>query len=119
MKTHKQILSAIWTLADFEPLEIKMNLRGSDFICLDGYEVRAYKVGSFDPLIIKWEDLTPVEALRLKRACRPTLERMEEEALSSKRAYRHIPGRLLKEAEIRLTQIMRVKETFEKSPFGC
>ena len=101
MKTHKQILSAIWTLADFEPLSVSLPFRGCDVIFMDAYNIRAYKVGICNPLVVQWEDITPIEALRLKRACRYTLERME------------------KEAEIRLTQIMRVKETFEKSPFGC
>ena len=101
METHKKILSAIWSLADFQPLEVNISFRGYDAIRMDAYGIEAYKVGSFDPLVVKWEDITPVEALRLKRACRYTLARMQEEA------------------EISLTQIIRLKETFEKSPFGC
>ena len=101
METHKKILSAIWSLADYEPLSVSLQFRGCDVVFMDGYNIRAYKVGNCNPLIVQWEDLTPVEALRLKRACLYTLNRMEQEA------------------EIRLTQIAKLKETFEKSPFGC
>ena len=101
MKTHDKILAAVWSLADYEPLSVTVPFRGCDVVFMDGYNVRAYKVGKCNPLVVQWEDLTPVEALMLKRACRYTLARMQ------------------KEAEIRLTQIMRLKETFEKSPFGC
>ena len=101
METHKKILSAIRALADYEPLSVTIPFRGSDVVFMDAYNVRAYKVGNCHPLIVEWEDINLTEALRLKRACRYTLARMQEEA------------------EIRLTQIIRLKETFEKSPFGC
>ena len=101
MKTHQKILSAIWSLADYEPLSVTTPFRGYDVVFMDGYNVRAYKVGNCHPLIVQWDDITPVEALRLKRACRYTLARMQQEA------------------EERLSSIMRLWETFEKSPFGC
>ena len=103
MKTHKKVLSAVWALADYEPLSVSIPFRGCDVVRMDAYNIEAYKVGknNNDPLIVQWDELTPVEALRLKRACRYTLDRMQEDA------------------EIRLTQIMGLRETFEKSPFGC
>ena len=100
MKTHKAILSAIWALVDFEPLTVSIPFRGYDVVRLDAWDVTAYKVGN-NPLVVQWDELTPVEALRLKRACQYTLARMQQEA------------------EERLTQITGLMETFEKSPFGC
>ena len=108
MKTHKEILSAIRALADFQPMEIKINFRGFDVLYLDAYDIQAYEVGDCNNLyIIQWEEITPTEALRIARACRYTLARMQQEA-----------ERRISEAEIRLTQTMRLRETFEKSAFG-
>ena len=101
MKTHKAILSAIWALVDYEPVTVTVQFRGYNVVRLDAYDVTAYKVGERVPLTVQWDELTPVEALRIKRACQYTLNEMQ------------------KEAEIRLTQIMKLRETFEKSPFGC
>ena len=102
MKTHEKILSAIWELADFEPLSVMIPFRGCDAVRMDAYDIQAYKAGSkSDPLIVQWEDITPVEALRLKRACRYILERQ------------------LLEANERLSALVKIEETFEKSPFGC
>ena len=109
MKTHKEILSAIRSLADYEPLEIKINFRGYDVVYLDAYDIQAYEVGDCNNLyIISWEEITPTEALRLKRACRHTLAIMQQDIETR-----------ISEAEIRLTQTMRLRETFEKSTFGC
>ena len=107
MKTHKEILSAIRTLADYEPLEIKINFRGYDVVYLDAHDIQAYEVGDCNLYIIQWDEVTPKEALRLKRACRHSLDRMQQDA-----------ERRISEAEIRLTQFMRLRETFEKSAFG-
>ena len=107
MRTHKKILSAIRSLADYEPLEISISFRGYDVIRLDAYDIQAYEVGDCNLYIIGWDEVTPREALRIKRACRQALARMQQEA----------KGRI-SEAEIRLTEIMRLKETFEKSAFG-
>ena len=107
INTHKKVLSAIRALAEFQPLEIKINFRGYDVVYLDAYDIQAYEVGDCNLYIYKWEELTPIEALRLKRACRQALLRMQEDA-----------ERRLSEAEIHLTQIMRLRETFEKSAFG-
>ena len=107
MKTHEEILSAIRALVDFQPLEIKIPFRGYDVVCIDAYDIQAYEVGDCNLYIIQWEDITPAEALRLKRACRYTLDRMQSDA-----------ERRISEAEIHLTEIMRLKETFEKSAFG-
>lgn len=102
MKTHEKIVSAIRTLADFEPLSVTMHFRGCDVVAMDGYDIQAYKVGKVGPqLTIKWEDISPVEALMLKRACRYTL------------------GRMHLEAQERLSAIIQIQETFQKSPFGC
>lgn len=103
MKTHKKIVDAIWTLADYEPLSVSCPFRGYDVVRMDGCDIQAYKVGhnNNNPLIVQWEDLTPVEALRLKRASRYTLERQ------------------LLEANERLAALEKVQEIFEKSPFGC
>lgn len=101
-KTHEDILSAIISLAGFEPLSVTVPFRGCDVVSLDGYDITAYKVGKAKPImVVKWEDITPIEALMLKRASRYTLDRMQQEA------------------EERLTQIMGLRETFEKSHFGC
>ena len=101
-RTHKKVLAAIRTLADYEPLSVTVPFRGCDVVSMDGCDIQAYKIGKAGPqLTVRWEDLTPVEALRLKGASRYTLDRMQ------------------KDAEIRLTEIMRLRETFEKSHFGC
>ena len=101
-RTHKRIVSAIRTLADYEPLSVTVPFRGCHVVSMDGYDIQAYKVGKVGPqLTVRWEDLTPIEAFVIKRACRYTLDRMQ------------------KDAEIRLTEIMRLRETFEKSHFGC
>ena len=100
METHETIVSAIRELAEYKPLSVTIPFRGYDIVFMDS-NVRAYKIGKYDPLIIKWEELTPVEAFRLKRACRCILARMQQEA------------------ELNLKETMRLKETFEKSPFGC
>ena len=101
MKTHKAILSAIWALVDYEPLSVKVPFRGMDIVRMDAYGIEAYKIGNSNPLIVEWEDITAVEALRIKRACRYTLDKMQQDA------------------EKRLSKIMDLVETFEKSPFGC
>ena len=108
MKTHEEILSAIRALADNEPLEISISFRGYDVIRLDAYDIQAYEVGDCNLYIIGWDEVTPREALRIKRACRQALARMQQEA----------KGRL-SEAEIRLNQTMQLKQTFEKFTFGC
>ena len=107
MKTHEEILSAIRALADNEPLEISISFRGYDVIRLDAYDIQAYEVGDCNLYIIGWDEITPKEALMLKRACRHPLAIMQQDA-----------ERRISEAEIRLTQIMRLKQTFEKSAFG-
>ena len=103
MKTHEKIMSAVKAMADyFGQLSVTVPFRGYDVVVFDYYTVTAYKVGNkLRPLEVKWEDITPIEAFMLKRACRYTLDREQSES------------------EIRLTQIMRLRETFEKSPFGC
>ena len=130
--THKKILSAIWELADLEPLSVKVPFRGYNVVCMDAYDIRAYKVGC-DPLVVKWEELTPIEALRLKRACRHILERelllasrlkraLERELLLAsrlKRACSYTIKRQFTEANERLSALVKIQETFEKSPFGC
>ena len=100
MKTHKEILSAILLLVDYKPLTVSVPFRGYDVVRMDAYGIEAYKVGDRIPLAVEWEDLTPVEALRLKRACGYELDRMQQDA------------------EKRLSQIMGLRETFEKSPFS-
>ena len=107
METHQEILSAIRTLVDFQPLEIQINFRGYDFVRLDANDIQAYEVGDCNLYIYRWDELTPIEALRLKRACLYTLNRMQSEA-----------ERRISDAEQRLTQIMGLRETFEKSPFS-
>ena len=108
INTHKKVLSAIRALAEFQPLEIKINFRGYDVVYLDAYDIQAYEVGDCNLLyIIPWDEITPIEALRLKRACRKALAGMQQDA-----------ERRLSEAEIRLTQTMQLKQTFEKSAFG-
>ena len=102
METHKKILSAIRALAEFSPFEIKMNLRGSYVICLDGYDIQAYKVGNFYPLVIKLEELTPVEALLIKRACRD-----------------HLQLNIQAENEWSRPLLLEIKELFRATPFGC
>ena len=102
METHKKILSAIIALADFYPMEVKINLRGSDVVRIDAYGVEAYKIGNFDPLIIKWEELTPIEALRLKRECRYHLHLMLQE-----------------EEDWVRSSLIKIKELFRATPFGC
>lgn len=101
MKTHEKIIEAVKSLASFEPLSVTISLRGYNVAFLDGFDIRAYKVGNCTPLIMKWEDLTPVEALMLKRACRYSLERQ------------------LLEANERLSALRTIEEEFESSPFGC
>ena len=101
MGTHDKIIEAIRALADFEPLSVCTHLRNHDIIFMDSEEIRAYKVGNCNPLKLEWEDLTPVEALMLKRACRYRLETLRQEA------------------EGRLVSIMTLEEKFQKSPFGC
>ena len=100
MGTHEKIIEAIRSLASIEPLSINISLRGCNVVFMD-VNIRAYKVGNCNPLVIQWEDLTPTEALRLKRACRYTLERQ------------------LLEANERLSALRTLEETFQKSPFGC
>ena len=100
MKTHDKILEAVRALADFQPLSITVPFRGYNVVFLDGCEIRAYKVGNCNPLVVKWEDLMPTEALMLKRACRYTLERQ------------------LQESNERLSALRAIEETFQKSPFG-
>ena len=107
MKTHEEILSAIRSLADFQPLEIKINFRGCDIVRLDAYDIQAYEVGDCNLYIYRWDEITPKEALQLKRACGYHLHVMQRES-----------ERRLNEAEQRLTQIMQLKQTFEKSAFG-
>ena len=102
METHKKIMSAIIALADFYPTEVKINLRGSDVVRIDAYGVEAYKIGNFDPLIIKWEELTPIEALRLKRECRYHLHLMLQE-----------------EEDWVRSSLIKIKELFRATPFGC
>ena len=102
METHETILLAIRSLANFQPTEVKINLRGSDAILMDAYGIEAYKIGNFDPLIIKWEELTPVEALRLKRECRYHLHLMLQE-----------------EEDWRRSSLIKIKELFRATPFGC
>ena len=100
METHKAILSAIWLLVDFKPLTVTIPFRGMDVVRMDAYNIEAYKIGERTPLVVEWDELTPVEALRLKRACGYELDRMQ------------------KDAEKRLSKIMELRETFEKSPFS-
>ena len=102
METHEKILAAIDALAAIHPMEIKMNLRGSDVICLDGYDIQAYKVGNFFPLVIKLEELTPIEALLIKRACRD-----------------HLHLVLQAENEWSRPLLLEIKELFRATPFGC
>ena len=102
METHKKILSAIIALADFYPMEVKINLRGSDVVRIDAYGVEAYKIGNFDPLIIKWEELTPIEALLIKRACRD-----------------HLQLNIQAENEWSRPLLLEIKELFRATPFGC
>ena len=103
MKTHKEILSAIRALADFQTLEISISFRGYDVVFLDGYGIQAYKVGgNFDPLIVEWVELTPIEALILKRACR----------------Y-HLHAMLQEEEDWRRSSLIKIKELFRTTPFGC
>jgi len=102
METHKKILSAIVSLADFQPLEVNISFRGYDVVRMDAYGIEAYKVGSFDPLVVKWEDITPVEALMLKRECR----------------Y-HLHSMLKEEEDWRRSSCIKIKELFRATPFGC
>ena len=44
METHDKILSAIRELAGFQPMEVKINLRGSDVVCMDAHGIEAYFV---------------------------------------------------------------------------
>ena len=103
MKTHERILAAVRALADYlGPISVTLPFRGYDVVVLDYYEIEAYKVGKVGPqLTVRFEDLTPVEAFRLKRACRYTLERQ------------------LLEANERLSDLIKLQETFKKSHFGC
>ena len=102
METHKKILSAIRTLADFQPLSVTIPFRGYDVIFMDGYGIQAYKVGNFDPLIVEWIELTPVEALFLKRECRYHLHLLLQE-----------------EEDWRRSSLIKIKELFRETPFGC
>ena len=102
METHKKIMSAIRSLADFQPLSVTIPFRGCDVVFIDAYNIRAYKVGSFDPLVVKWEDITPVEALMLKRECRYQLHSMLKE-----------------EEDWRRSSCIKIKELFRATPFGC
>ena len=102
MKTHKEILSAIRALADFQPMEVKINLRGYDVVRMDAYGIEAYKVGDFNPLMVGWEEITPIEALRLKRECRYHLHLMLQE-----------------EEDWRRASLIKIKELFRVTPFGC
>ena len=79
-----------------------MNIRGSYVIVLDGYDVQAYKVGNFYPLVIKWEELTPIEALLIKRACR-----------------HHLQLNIQAENEWSRPLLLEIKELFRATPFGC
>ena len=100
-ETHQEILSAIRALADYEPLTVSVQFRGYNVVRMDAYDVRAHKVGRSETLIVQWDDLTPVEALLLKKACRYPIAWMQVEA------------------EMRLTQITKLRESFGKSPFDC
>ena len=102
MKTHKAILSAIWSLAAYEPLSVSLPFRGYDVVRMDAYDIQAYKVGDFNPLIVQWEELTPIEALRLKRECRYHLHIMLKE-----------------EEDWRRSSLLKIKELFRATPFGC
>ena len=102
METHDKILSAIRALADFQPLEVNISFRGYDVVCIDAYDVRAYFVGDFNPLIVQWEELTPIEALILKRECR----------------Y-HLHSMLKEEEDWRRSSCIKIKELFRATPFGC
>ena len=95
-------MSAIRALADFQPMEISVNFRGYDVICIDAYELSAYKVDDFNPLVVKWEELTPIEALILKRECRYYLHKMLQE-----------------EEDWRRSSLLKIKELFRATPFGC
>ena len=102
MDTHTKILSAIEALTALSPLEIKMNLRGGNFICIDGFDVQVYKVDNFFPLVIKFEELTPIETLLIKRACRDLLQL-----------------NLQAENEWSRPILLEIKELFRATPFGC
>ena len=113
-------MSAIWSLADFEPLSVMMPFRGYEIVFMDAYDVRAYEVGNCIPLVVKWEDITPVEALRLKRACLYILERKLIAASRLKRACCYTTERrLFIEANERLSALYKIKELFRATPFGC
>ena len=91
MKTHDKIIEAIKSLASIEPLSVSIPFRGGyNAVFMDGFNIRAYKVGNCNPLVIQWEDLTPTEALRLKRICCYTLERQLLELNEKLSAYRAI-----------------------------
>ena len=102
-RTQKRIMSAIRDMADYlGTISVTLPFRGYDVVVFDYYEIEAYKVGKVGPqLTVKFDDLTPVEAFMLKRACRYTLDRE------------------LLEANERLSDLIKLQETFEKSPFGC
>ena len=100
MKTHEKILEAVRDLASYEPLSVTIPFRGCNVVFMDGFDIRAYKVGNCNPLVVKWEDITPTEALRLKRVCCYTLARQLVELNEKLSAYRAI------------------EEEFESSPFG-
>ena len=103
METHKTILSAIRALAEFQPISVTIPFRGIyDVVFIDAYGIETYKIGSFDPLTIKWEELTPIEALRLKRECRYHLHLMLQE-----------------EEDWRRSSLLKIKELFRATPFGC
>lgn len=66
IKTNKEILSAIIALAD-KTLSVTIPFRGYDIVFMDT-NVRAYKGGNCVPLIVEWEEITPVEAMRLLKS---------------------------------------------------
>ena len=98
METHEKIMSAIKALAGYHPLEVEIPFRGGDVICMDAYGIQAYKVGNFFPLTVQWEELTPIEALIIKRACRYHLHLILQEENEWSR---------------------EIKELFRATPFGC
>ena len=102
-RTHKKIMAAVRAMTDYlGPIPVIVKFRGCDEVVLDYFEIKAYKVGKVGAqLTVRFEDLTPVEAFRLKRACRYTLERQ------------------LLEANERLSDLIKLQETFKKSHFGC
>lgn len=103
MDTHTKIVSFIKGLSAIHPMDIKVNIRGSEIICLDGYDIQAYIPDNFFPLVITWEELTPIEALLIKRACREHLQLILQ-------AYNDEWSR---------AYLLELNELFRATPFGC